>query len=738
MGMAAPRVQIMTGVVLPRQHIDRIRAGLSCMKAGTSAWLWGQHARFVLWLPALMAAGTALYFTLSWEPSAIWAWAAGMVVVACVTARLVWGAGLLVRMGCGIVGSCAAGALLAWVQAHHMPPFPDLPRRAVHLTGRVLDADAQVLRDGTQAWRVRLADVRFLDGINTGMPPLRRVLVLRLRPDDRCVPVPGDGVLARVMLSPPAFPALPGGYDSQRRAWFDGRAGSARALDGVTCLHGHAPTGMASRISGMRQAMTRRIRTALPGTRGEIAATVLAGADGAIEPGVRDAFADAGLAHLLAVAGLHLAIVMGLVMAGVRMGLALSERAALFWPCRQIAALCALLAGGGYVLITGAHLPAQRSLFMAGLAVMALMAGRRVMSMRALALSVTALLCLDAENVAELPLQMSVAAVMALIAGFDALRPRLLAWEHDVAWWRSAGARLAHPLLASVLAGSACIPVGMAHFGTVQPWFVLANLLAVPLMSVWIMPWGLVSCVLMPLGWEKLALVPMGWGIGLVAWLARQVACLPVAHIGVPAIGNGGLALFFAGLCWLCLWGGRGRLAGLVPVVLALLSPWWVARPAVMVSPDARMAGLVAGHMVLTGPGAHPDPFVLREWQRVTGLDAGELPDHGMQGQVSCQSGACRVRERAGDIVLLLSMSRPGRALCRDARMVVNLWAQAGCPGVPVIGRFDIWRNGAYALYPDRAGGVRALSDRQVRGARPWVMRPGGAGVPDLPMARVE
>ncbi|WP_087608186.1 ComEC/Rec2 family competence protein [Komagataeibacter europaeus] len=731
-------MQIMTGVVLPGQNIDRIRAGVLRMCVGVGAWLWGQHARFVLWLPVLLAAGMALYFTLSWEPSIIWAWGAATVVAGCVTARLVWGTGLPVRIGCGVLGACTAGALVAWVQAHHMPPFPDLPRRAVHLTGRVLDADAQVLRDGTPAWRVRLADVRFLDGINTGMPPLRRVLVLRLRPDDVCVPAPGDTLLARVMLSPPAFPALPGGYDAQRRAWFDGRAGNARALDDVTCRHGHAPSGLSARIASLRQTMAVRIRAALPGMRGDIAATVLAGADGAIAPGVRDAFADAGLAHLLAVAGLHLVIVMGLVMAGVRMGLALSERAALFWPCRQIAAVCALLAGGGYVIITGAHLPAQRSLFMAGLAVVALMVGRRVVSMRALAVAVTALLCLNAENVAELPLQMSAAAVMALIAGFDALRPYLSAWEHDVAWWRRIGGRLAHPLLASVLAGSACIPVGMAHFGTVQPWFVLANLLAVPLMSVWIMPWGLLSFVLMLPGWEKLALVPMGWGIGLVAWLARQVACLPVARIGVPAIGNGGLALFFAGLCWLCLWGGRGRLLGAVPVALALMSPWWGAQPVVMVSPDARMAGVVSGHVLLTGPGGHPDPFILREWQRVTGLEASVLPDDAGQGPLSCRGGACRVRERDGDILLLLSARGPGRGSCRDARMVVNLSGQGGCPGVMVIGRFDMWRNGAYALYPDRAGGIRALSDRQERGARPWVMRPGGAGVPDLPMAQAE
>ncbi|MDT8873027.1 hypothetical protein RAA17_22825 [Komagataeibacter rhaeticus] len=51
--------------------------------------------------------------------------------------------------------------------------------------------DGQTLRDGTRVSRVGLADVRFLDGINIGMRPLRRQIMLRLRPDDPAVPVAG-------------------------------------------------------------------------------------------------------------------------------------------------------------------------------------------------------------------------------------------------------------------------------------------------------------------------------------------------------------------------------------------------------------------------------------------------------------------------------------------------------------------------------------------------------------------
>ncbi|GBQ43842.1 competence protein ComE [Komagataeibacter sucrofermentans] len=708
--------------------------GLSCLRGVLAAWLWGQNSRLVLWLPVALAGGIVLYFTLPSEPGGVAMAGAVLACAASLACRLLWPGRLVVRLGAGAVGAGAVGFLLAWGQAGRMPPFPDLPHRAVHLSGQVTGVEVQRLADGTQALRVTLHGVRFDDGISMGMPPLRRWLSLRLRADDPARPMPGDGLGVRALLSPPAFPDVPGGYDAQRRAWFAGQAGHGRALDRATVTPARAAGGPAGWLAGRRRMLAERIRTALPGPRGDIAATILVGADGVVAAPEREAFADAGLAHLLAVAGLHLAIVMGLVMVVLRTGLALSERAALYWPCRQIAAVGALLAGAGYVVLTGAHLPAQRSLLMAGLAVLALLAGRRPLSLRALAVAATVLMALNPEGVTELPLQMSVAAVMALIAGFDALRPALSGWEHDDVWLRRVAARMAHPLLASVLAGSACMPVGMAHFGAVQPWFVLANLLAVPLMSVWIMPWGLAALGLMPVGLEKLALVPMGWGLGVVAWLAHLVARLPMARMDVPALGNAGLCVFFVGLCWLCLWAGRVRLLGLAPIVLAVLSPWMAARPTLLLAPDARMAGIVTQGHLLTGPGTHPDPFALREWQRVTGLPAGLLPAQGTVGNVACHGGICRV----GDIVLVLMPRPPAPGLCQGTGLLVNLQGTWGCDGVPSIGRFDLWRNGAYGIYRRADGGLVVQTDRAMRGARPWVMRPGGAGLPNLPLAQAE
>ena len=57
---------------------------------------------------------------------------------------------------------------------------------------------------------------------------------------------------------------------------------------------------------------------------------------------------------------------------------------------------------------------------------------------------------------------------------------------------------LAALALTSLLAGGASAPFGAYHFGRLQVYFVVANMIAVPITALWVMPLGLLA--LMPLG----------------------------------------------------------------------------------------------------------------------------------------------------------------------------------------------------------------------------------------------
>ncbi len=446
-----------------------------------------------------------------------------------------------------------------------------------------------------------------------------------------------------------------------------------------------------------------------------MAATVLTGLGTAIPPDDRAAFRDSGLAHLLAVAGLHIGIVMGLVMGATRLALALSEWAALRWPCKQIAAVAALVAGAGYVLLTGMHVPVLRSFAMAALVTLGIAVGRRAISMRGLALAAMVLMTVSPQEVVGVSFQMSFAAVLALIAGYEALRPAL---------GRLHQRRLLHHLatlmLTSLLAGAASAPFAAFHFGRVQLYFVLGNMVAVPIFAAAVMPLGLLALSLMPLGMERVALIPMGWALDAVLRIAHAVAALPAAVVAVPHMPGWSLAVIGFGLAWLGLWRSPLRLAG-VPVMAAGMLAAWVSSPAdLLVSADARLIGFRRPAVVQARPGA--SKFERDAWSQYWAEPlTASLPASAALQPVVCDGDACRIGQ-GGATVLLARSLHPvdcsGVALLVSAEPARDL-----CPAIPRIDRFTVWRDGAHAVWL-RNGVATIVSDRAARGTRPWVPPP--------------
>ena len=550
-----------TRVRVLQRYQARIRQALA-------AWAGAEAGRFILFLPVCLAAGIVGFFAWHGQPPA-----SPAILVATVCMPAAWALrahGLSFALVCAAVA--AIGFAAAQEETARAPPFPDLPRHASIVTGRVATLDR--LPEGR---RVTLA-APSLDG----QPPLARTLRIRLRNTDESALAPGDMIQIRVLLRPPAPPAYPGAWDTQRDAYFAGLAGYGFAIGPAMRLHA-APV---TRWQAWRGAIQDRILAALPGARGAIAATLLTGLGSAIPQADRSAFQDSGLAHLLAVAGLHIGIVMALTFGVCRRGLAWSEHAALHWPCKPIAAAASLGAGLFYLALTGAHVPILRSFAMACVVTLALITGRRALSLRGLALAAMVLMLASPDLVMGVSFQMSFAAVMALIAGWDALAPHLIALRGP-GWARFLARHAIAGVATSVLAGTASLPIAAYHFGNATLYYVPANLLAVPLTALWVMPWGLAALALMPVGLHGLALAPMGWGIAGLLWIAHAVSAWPDARIPlgqVPASrslclrsGLPGFACGDPGSAWPASWRWRPGL----PSRWARGRPtfWWMTAP---------------------------------------------------------------------------------------------------------------------------------------------------------------
>ncbi|HWA80665.1 MAG TPA: ComEC/Rec2 family competence protein [Acetobacteraceae bacterium] len=687
------------------------------MLAGVLAYFDLDHEP-PLWLgPAIAGAGLAFALALRRHPLGR---VPGLLVVP-----------PIVAFGIGIASATLSTA--------NTPPFVALPHRAVVLTGCV--AAIEPLPEGSRITIARPS----LDGA----PPIARSLRVRLRRDDKIALLPGDIVRLRALVELPSRPAFPGAWDVQRQTFFSNLGGYGFALGLARRLKAAPRNALAQHLETLREAIAARIRAALPGAVGAIAATLMTGLSTAIPAPDRTAFQESGLAHLLAVAGLHIGIVMGFAFLLSRRLLALSEWACLHLPAKALAALASLAAGGAYLLLTGAHLPIARSFTMAAIAVLGLITGRRAVSLRSLGLAATALLLITPASATGVSFQMSFSAVLVLISGYDALRPRLARVHGAHTWPRRIGAHILGLALTSLLAGTASLPFAAYHFGTIQLYYVLANLVAVPVTALWVMPAGLISLPLMPLHLERIALVPMGLGVRVLLMIAHAVAALPAARIAVPPMPAWGLGIVAFGLAWLCLWRSPLRLAGIPLLIFGLATPLFSPPPDILVSANGALVGFATqegAYVARTGRGT--SSFTRAAWQtlwRSGALLPLPMAGSAAAGALRCTETACLFRPHPmGPTVLLLRGKRAPRS-CPDAALIIAptlalgtgtaACADEGAPVIaPLIDRPGLRRNGSYAVWLGRR--LSILSDRALRGERPWVPEGKPPLSAELPMAK--
>lgn len=676
---------------------------------------WGQEAmaaerqQQALWLPIAMGCGILFYFNLREEPDPRLIWLAPpLIAAAFILARRLPLLGWL----CGLVAAFSLGFAVVLWQAGRAPPPISPPTRALLVEGIVQNVEAL-----PQGMRVTLAEAR----LGPDQPVLERSLRLRLRRDDAAQPAPGDRLRVRALIRPPSAPAYPGAWDFQRAAYFSGQGGVGFAIGAAEVTPG---AGEAPPLSGLRQILEARVMAVLPGAAGAISAALLTGSQSAIPPVDLAAMRDSGLAHLLSVSGLHIAIVMSVSFWVCRLLLALYRPLALRVPGKLLAVIGALLAGGFYMLLTGGQVPMQRSFAMACLVTLAILAGRKAISLRGLAWAAAVVMLLDPAALLGPSFQMSFAAVLALITGFEALQPRIAAMRGSLGWGRRIGIAVAGLMLTSILAGAATAPFGLAHFGRLQWYGVAANALAVPLTSFLVMPMGMLAALLMPLGLEAPALWVMGLGVEAVLWVARLVAAWPGATQSASPIPAWGLVVFAFGFCWLCLWRCRWRLIGLLPMAVGLCSAAFVQAPHILVSGDARLIAISTTDTLFIQRQQGASSLTRDAWLRLYGQEAAQtLPAEGSSpdGKLRCSSDGCVLAENAGAFLV-----RRGdiRAQCGAVAVIISAEPiRQRCRDSILIDRFSVWRDGTHAIWLSSKGAA-VVSDRVWRGSRPWVPPP--------------
>ena len=364
----------------------------------------------------------------------------------------------------------------------------------------------------------------------------------------------------------------------------------------------------------------------LPGDPGGIAAALAVSDRRGISKPTVDALRATGLAHILAISGLHMALAAGTLYVGVRKSLALFPGLVEAWAVKKFAAVGAIMTATAYLLISGGSVSTQRAWIMLTVMLVAVLADRSALTMRNVALAAIVIILVSPSAVVGPGFQMSFAATAALISAYAAIsrRNRTNSSSPGIGWAGSVPVRalvfttkaLLGLAITSLVAGLATGLFSAHHFHRVAGSGLLANLLAMPVVTLVVMPSGLLAMLTMPLGLDAWPLQIMGQGLEAVVAVANYVHNLggDVTAGQIPMLstlisGTGFVILVFL-RSWL-------RLAGLVMIGLGLtlaVSLSVSSTPDILISERGNLVGL-ASPSALASNAARPSAFVFAQWQ---------------------------------------------------------------------------------------------------------------------------
>ncbi len=687
-----------------------------------------QGRRAFLWLPVAFGAGAATWLYLPFQPP-LWMVLAPFVVITAgklLSYRFNTTAYFIIFINVLLAASAGAG-VCALRSDHVGAPVLSSGRTAYQIDAFVIDD----LSQSAEHPRLLLAPIRI-----DGLPPERTPLRLRvsLKPRSHTDIHPGDAVSLFAILNPPPGPLIPGGYDAARTAWFQGIGGMGFVpgeIRKIDAKPGSIRLNLILWMNALRGHLTRAIHGAIApafqdgDTLGGFAAAMVTGQQTYIPERFIGSMRASGLAHILSISGVHMAIVGGAVFFALRFCLALWPWLALRAPIKKLAAALSIVAVLAYLALSGAPAPAVRSAVVAIVAFAAVLCDRRALSLHSLAIAAFVVMALTPEAVVQPGFQMSFAATAALLAMAEVHSAPIR--ELKVPWWvraiQSGILGLWLSLQVSLVATAATTPFAMAYFGRFSLYGLLSNLFEAPITAV-VMPTLAAGTVLSatPLGVILLRLAACG--LWLIAKISDVVAGLPGAVLTWPATPGYILAIAFAGVLWTCLVRGRGRWLGLIAGLTVF---WWPRLPASDVWIDATggNAAVRAGEQAyVLRPRAKLYGF--EQWSQRYGLEPADDAARGRD--YACSGYVCTPRPTAKTRIGFWFSNKPPKdavldSLCRNSRLVVlrspeTNWPDS-CKGVDHFTADDFHRLGAMELR--RAGASWTVRAAQpLRGHRPW------------------
>ena len=360
-------------------------------------------------------------------------------------------------------------------------------------------------------------------------------------------------------------------------------------------------------------------------------------------------------------------------------------------------------------------------MMMTGIALFAIMVDRSPFSLHMVALAALVILLSYPESLMTPSFQMSFAAVTALVAFYDYFRPQMQFLYREAGIIRKAFLYIFGIAVTTVIAGAATSLFGIYHFQTWSLYSTLANIMAMPVMALLVMPLAVLSYILMPLGLADFPLLLMGEGVGWVLSVAHYVAAMDGAVIRFMAFGGVYLGLLTFGLLLVAIGPRLFRVTGLLLVASTLASLY--LQPITdrfYIADDAKISGYYDHHSgQFYVSSLRSERFIRENWTSGLGLETKDVQKLTDLEHMQCGGEGCRL------VLNNLNVAWPKTdyAIKQDCLwadiLISETFVPRGCQSKILIDRGYTRRNGAVTISLGKSD-IRLETVNEVRGKRPW------------------
>lgn len=375
----------------------------------------------------------------------------------------------------------------------------------------------------------------------------------------------GSQVLIKASLQPIKNAGNPGGFDYQRYAARQGLYFQAFLKDAdYALLPGLQVHWLAQTLQQWHSSVLRLLqRYVHPTEASPVAQALLIGYRADLDKTLVEQYVATGVVHIIAISGMHLGMIYGVLLWLLR---PLRGRPAMRW-LRLLITLGIIWL---FTLLTGAAPSISRAAVMFTVLALGQLYGRKVSIYNSLAGAALLLLLHNPFALWNVGFQLSFAAVLSIGVFY---RPLMRSWQPRTWLLQQAWQLMAVTLAAQVLT----LPLSIYHFHQFPVYFLLANVLAVPLSAVALY----LLLALLAFGWWPAVAQWLGWLAGwsivglnkYIIW----VSSLPRTTIGHIQIGWWQAALMFMLIACLAWW-WLHRQPAMLPAALACLLVLLVAR----------------------------------------------------------------------------------------------------------------------------------------------------------------